>query len=697
MSSEFFDYAEKNKFALFPCKQGTKRPILKWKTGSTHDRAHWATWQSDHNNLAVDCAKSGIIVVDVDSSKVTREEAWGAYSMLCNEWGLPSVADPMTQSARGGWHIPFKRPAHLAATDLRGGGTLVKISDIRPLAEGEEDGEVIGFKNRGYCVAPDSILSTSAGNLPYMLMTNPPAPYEAPERLLDLIKLKVIEATNSGQTGTSDKADVAKLVAELDMHGEFSTEPDWFKYMGAIKLALGDTEEGVEVALQMTTDDATAEAFWSRWKRLASVDNGATKCRINSMIHRYKQLTGKHFNVRTSVASMFAGVAAGAPGMPPLPTVDSTDAPTQSEYPPPQAPDSVEMPPARLMQKLGARLKAFVLPEYLWDGILIKRSCYSLTAQTGVGKTAIALLLAMHVALGKALCGRDVEKGSVIYLAGENPTDVDMRWHGLCHELGLDPDALDIHIIAGAMDITKHADQIRAECEADNLKPAAVFVDTAAAYFGGSEENGNTEYGNYARQLRELCKLPGEPCVVILAHPVKNAEAIGEMVPRGGGAFLNEMDGNLGAARIDGLIGVQSVGKFRGPEFAPLHFGVHGVPDVPALFNPKKGKFMPTVVAAPVSEAGAAARAREGETADIQLLRDIDTHPRDAHRDRAPRLGCSHTTVGRRIEKLAKRKLVDDTGLHTKLTPKGQKELNDLDTVHQSAPEGVPFPVPTRP
>jgi AAA domain/Bifunctional DNA primase/polymerase, N-terminal len=319
----FFDFAERHRFALFPCAQGTKRPILKWKAGSTHDRAQWATWQSEHNNLAIDCAKSEIIMIDVDASKVTREEAWGAYYALCLSWELPGAADAMTQSARGGWHIPFRRPAKRAATDLRGGGTLVKISDIRPLTEGEEDGEVVGFKNRGYCVAPGSTLSTSAGNLPYMLMTNPPAPHVAPEGLLEAINLKTIEATYSGQTGTSDKADVAKLVAELDMFGEFSTEPDCWKYMGAIKLALGDTENGVEVALQMTTDDATAEAFWSRWNRLASVDDGGPKCRINSMIHRYKELTGKHFNVRTSAAVMFDGVPKDGPGMPPVPTVVS--------------------------------------------------------------------------------------------------------------------------------------------------------------------------------------------------------------------------------------------------------------------------------------------------------------------------------------------------------------------------------------
>lgn len=102
MSSELFDYAEKSNVALFPCAQGTKRPILKWKSGSTHDRAQWETWQSEHNNLAIDCAKSEILMIDVDSSKVTREEAWGAYGALCFSWGLTDPAMPMTQSARGG-------------------------------------------------------------------------------------------------------------------------------------------------------------------------------------------------------------------------------------------------------------------------------------------------------------------------------------------------------------------------------------------------------------------------------------------------------------------------------------------------------------------------------------------------------------------------------------------------------------------
>jgi hypothetical protein len=700
----FFDFAERHGFALFPCAQGTKRPILKWKSGSTRDRSQWATWQSNHNNLAVDCAKSGILMIDVDSSKVTREEAWGAYCALCVSWGLPDIVAPLTQSARGGWHIPFKRPANLAATDLRGGGTLVKISDIRLLAETEEDGEVVGFKNRGYCVAPGSTLSTSAGDLPYMLMTNPPAPHEAPEGLLGAIKLKTIEATYGGQTGTSDKADVARLVAELDMFGEFSTEPDWWKYMGAIKLALGDTEDAVEVALQMTTDDATAEAFWSRWNRLTSVDDGGPKCRINSMIHRYKELTGKHFNLRTSVAAMFDGVAqhAAAAGGPGMPTVASPS--LAPDTPGPQNPATEENESNELAHPtpVGGFIKTeaefvagFTPPDYLLRGVLQLRFCYSITGQTGTGKTTVAMLVAAHVATGLRLGGLPVKRGTVIYFAGENPTDVQMRWIGLRSHMGL-TGPVDVHFIPGAMHISKVVDRIRGEVVTKGLTPKLIVVDTAAAYFEGDDENGNVQAGEHARRLRTLCDLPGRPCVLVLCHPTKNA-ADDNLVPRGGGAFLNEVDGNIALRKGDGNIVVaNALGKFRGPEFTPLNFALCVVRDHP-LLKDSDGVPIPTIVAEPVTDVAVAATSMVSEQDDIRLLRDIYAHPRDTQRDRAPRLGCSHTTVGRRIERLEKRKLVDDSGFHTKLTPKGQKELNDLDTVHQSAPSAVSFPVASRP
>ena len=78
--SDFLDYAERNNLALFPCAAGTKRPILLWKKESSPDRKQWVRWTVEGHNLAIDCAKSGLIVVDVDCSKVTPCGSFGRVS-----------------------------------------------------------------------------------------------------------------------------------------------------------------------------------------------------------------------------------------------------------------------------------------------------------------------------------------------------------------------------------------------------------------------------------------------------------------------------------------------------------------------------------------------------------------------------------------------------------------------------------------
>ena len=70
---------------------------------------------------------------------------------------------------------------------------------------------------------------------------------------------------------------------------------------------------------------------------------------------------------------------------------------TQPGAPPPPS----SKPPPKLIQSSGEFVAGFVAPSYTLDGILQERFC--LTAATGAGKTAIALRLAVHVALGRKL------------------------------------------------------------------------------------------------------------------------------------------------------------------------------------------------------------------------------------------------------------------------------------------------------
>src|SRR5262245_30868611 len=151
------------------------------------------------------------------------------------------------------------------------------------------------------------------------------------------------------------------------------------------------------------------------------------------------------------------------------------------------------------------------------------KNVYSLTARTGDGKTAIVMRIAAHVAKGMALAGREVDKGRVVYFAGENPDDVRTRWIKLCEEMQLDPDRLDVFFLSGAPPIADAAIRGVIDSDVESCGPISLLiVDTSAAYFTGDDENSNAQLGNHARMLRTFTKLKGQPTVIVTCHPPKN-------------------------------------------------------------------------------------------------------------------------------------------------------------------------------
>lgn len=253
-------------------------------------------------------------------------------------------------------------------------------------------------------------------------------------------------------------------------------------------------------------------------------------------------------------------------------------------------------PPPQLISSANF-VEGFQPPDYAIQGVIQRGFVYSMTASTGTGKTAIALLLALLTAKGEQLAGLEVAQGRVVYFAGENPDDVAMRWIGICHERGLDPASLDVHFIRQRFSIPDTIEAIREQVEA--LGGASlVVVDTSAAYFTGDDENGNTALGGHARDLRALTTLPGRPCVVVPCHPTKNA-ANDNLSPRGGGAFIAEMDGNLTLARTGETVRLHWQGKHRGPDFRPISFKLQTV-TAPQLVD-SKGRSVPTVMAVPLA------------------------------------------------------------------------------------------------
>jgi len=314
----------------------------------------------------------------------------------------------------------------------------------------------------------------------------------------------------------------------------------------------------------------------------------------------------------------------------------------------------------------------FTPPAYLIDGIIQRGYLYSLTARTGHGKTAVAMYIAQCLARGEPMHGCAVKQGTVLLLAGENPDDIRARFLVLAEAYGFNPETIKMRFIAGVIDLPSRMAEIQAEAEQiDDLM--LVIVDTAAAYFPGDETNSNSQQGAYARGLRLLTFLPGKPAVLVNCHPVKNA-ARDNLLPMGGSAFLNEVDGNLTLwANAEKQTSLHWLGKFRGPEFNPVAFEI--VVATSDRVQDAEGRLMPNAVAKPISDDILEAAERVQETDEDRLLHLIYDNDRASLATLALKMGAGKSKVQRIADRLKSDKLIEIHRNRYRLTSRGRKEI----------------------
>jgi hypothetical protein len=316
----------------------------------------------------------------------------------------------------------------------------------------------------------------------------------------------------------------------------------------------------------------------------------------------------------------------------------------------------------------------FEPPDYLIDGVVMRRFLYSLTGRTGRGKTALALLIAMCKALGRPLGDHQMEAGRVLYFAGENPDDIRMRWLAMSEHLKFDVDKIGVYFVPGTGSISGDMAAIAARIEAIGGVDL-VIIDTNAAYFEGDNENDNVGAGDHWRRLRDLLELEGGPCVISLCHPTKNASD-DALMPRGAGAVIAEVDGNLTCVKEGDFIHLHWYGKHRGPGFDPLHFEVCGV--TAERVKDSKGRPIPTVIARAMSAPDYHERATAAEDGNARVLAAMEEHSSIA--DIATALGWvskdgepQKSKVHRVMQKLLEGEFVRRNGTAYERTLKGEK------------------------
>jgi hypothetical protein len=270
----------------------------------------------------------------------------------------------------------------------------------------------------------------------------------------------------------------------------------------------------------------------------------------------------------------------------------------------------------------------------------------------------------------------------VLYAAAENPDDVRMRWIALAAHMGFDVTTIEVYFTEGTFKISQMAAKLRAEAEKRGGDFGLVIVDTGPAFFEGDDENSRSQMGNHARQLRSLINIiPGGPCVVVNCHPTKNAGP-DNLLPAGGGTFLNEMDGNLTCARNDSITEMHWQGKFRGPDFAPMHFLIKTVTHQD--LKDSDGRLIPTVICEHISDQAQEDIAAAAQRDENAVLKFISENPKASQSSVATAMGWKYQNgdpnkakASRHIKTLIKDKLIKETRVgRYVLTDEGKRVLN---------------------
>ncbi len=227
-------------------------------------------------------------------------------------------------------------------------------------------------------------------------------------------------------------------------------------------------------------------------------------------------------------------------------------------------------------------------------------------SQPGVGKTALAVTLAVHVAAGKHLYTyphdysnpdpevgifKRVVQGQVLYIAAENPEDARQHMRAACIGMRIDP----ARVGAALRILTQPPEVLQSESQASfrryvaeqglaGFNPTLVIWDTRMASSGGTDENDSSEAQEFMNTIRSFYP---SAAMAIISHPTKYRVQGDQTGSRGSGAYRAAVDrlNYLDVERSEGNVAIIRVSydqtKTRGNQTKASLYFRHRAEDLP--------------------------------------------------------------------------------------------------------------------
>jgi DNA transposition AAA+ family ATPase len=175
-------------------------------------------------------------------------------------------------------------------------------------------------------------------------------------------------------------------------------------------------------------------------------------------------------------------------------------------------------------------------PNWLIEGILPANALGVLYGASGVGKTFVALSMALSIAAAHSWCGKPTKSGSVLYVAAEGVSGMRLRVQAYQRRHGIF--AEQIRYLGDVFDLRRMAEieELISTLKRANFRPDLIVLDTLARLIPGADENSSKDMGEAIRAMDGL-RRAFDATVLLIHHTGKNGE-----LERGSGALRGAAD-----------------------------------------------------------------------------------------------------------------------------------------------------------
>jgi hypothetical protein len=198
----------------------------------------------------------------------------------------------------------------------------------------------------------------------------------------------------------------------------------------------------------------------------------------------------------------------------------------EGEYGPSPDKEVSEPPANKIRQALltSDQLQALPPPRPLVDGLVYLNAHALLYAGAGVGKSFLAIDMALHVAHDLPWQGRPVEAGPVLYVVGEGVSGTGQRIAAWQAHHNNPPAQWSIHWLPWAVNLPDPGWSGALAEVVEELQPVLVVIDTYARSTAGADENSAKDTGIIVAHLDHIRAAAGS-AVMLVHHSGKDAAA----------------------------------------------------------------------------------------------------------------------------------------------------------------------------